>query len=134
MAQLRGGEAPALGADLLVEGHEVLPHAGDDVGPAGADLRGLGLQVADRRSLLRLQRLQALADLGAPALELGDLLRERLGTLHHLDLEVLKLGLAPSQRDELVLQGGEVLGAARPGVEPRLVAGGPVPDELDVLL
>ena len=59
---------------------------------------------------------------------------ERLGPLHDLELDVLELGLAPRERRQLVLQCLEVLGAALAGVEPRLVAGGAVAHELDVLV
>jgi hypothetical protein len=59
-------------------------------------------------------------------------LAERLGALHDLELDVLELGLPPSQRGELVLEGLEVLGGPGPGVEPGSVPGGAVANQLDV--
>src|SRR6476619_7752051 len=41
VAQLGGGHAAAAGADLLVEGDELVTATRDDVGPPGAGLLGL---------------------------------------------------------------------------------------------
>ena len=65
-------------------------------------------------------------------LELGDRRLGVLGALHDLELDVLELGLPPDQRGQLVLDGLQVLGGAGAGVEPGLVAGRPVADQLHV--
>jgi hypothetical protein len=59
-------------------------------------------------------------------------LAESLGAFHHLQLDVLELGLPAGQRGQLVLDGLQVLGRAGAGVEPGTVTGGAVPDQLDV--
>ena len=67
---------------------------------------------------------------------LGVQLRDRrlgvLGALHHLELDVLELGLPTDQRGELVLDRLEVLGGAGAGVEAGLVASRAVADQLHV--
>src|SRR6478735_6144780 len=123
VAQLGGGQAAAAGTDLLVQRDELLADAGDDVRTSGGDLLSLCLELRDARD-----------QLGPPRLQLGDARGQRLGPLHDLELDLLELGLAPGEGRQLVLEGLEVLGAALARVEPRLVAGGTVPDELDVLV
>lgn len=134
MAQLRRCDAAALGPDLLVEPDQLLTDPGDDVRASGSDLLGLRLEAGEDRGVFLLETREPVCDLGARGLELRHPLRQGLGALHHLDLDVLELGLAPGEGDELVLGGGEVLRAALTGVEPGLVTSGAVPDELDVLL
>ena len=75
---------------------------------------------------------EPVGDLAAATLELGDVGLHGLGALHHLELDLLEVCLAPGQGLELVLDGGEVLGRADAGVEALLVARGAVTHLLDV--
>lgn len=134
MAQLRRCDAAALDPDLLVEPDELLADPGHDVRASGAHLLGLRLEVGKHPGVLLLESGEPVGDLTARGLELRHPLRQRLGPLHHLDLDVLELGLASGEGHELVLERGEVLRAALTGVEPGLVTSCTVPDELDVLL
>ena len=97
MAKLGRCDAAALGPDLLVEPDQLLTDPGDDVRASGADLLGLRLEVGEDRGVLLLQTREPVGDLGARGLELRHPLRQRLGPLHHLDLDVLELGLAPGE-------------------------------------
>src|SRR6476469_4294629 len=134
VAQLGGGQAAAAGTDLLVQRDELLADAGDDVRTSGGDLLSLCVELRDGGVALSLEVRDARDQLGPPRLQLGDARGQRLGPLHDLELDLLELGLAPGEGRQLVLEGLEVLGAALARVEPRLVAGGTVPDELDVLV
>src|SRR6478672_6320422 len=134
VAQLGGGQAAAAGTDLLVQRDELLADAGDDVRTSGGDLLSLCVELRDGGVALSLEVRDARDQLGPSRLELGDARGQSLGPLHDLELDLLELGLAPGEGRQLVLEGLEVLGAALARVEPRLVAGGTVAHELDVLV
>ena len=67
VAQLGGGHATAAGADLLVEGDELVADTGDDVGPSGADLLRLGVERREGGVALGLEGLDACDELDPAA-------------------------------------------------------------------
>ena len=85
---------PPLWARIFSYSPMSLTDPGDDVRASRADLVGLGLEVGEDRGVLLLETHEPVGDLGAPGLQLHPL-RQRLGLLHHLDLDVLELDLAP---------------------------------------
>ncbi len=135
LVEPRGADAALLLAQLLVQLHQVGGDGGGGLRPLGADRVRLGPDLLERGVAAgrRLRRL------GLQVLQCGgQFLRAGLGglvALHDLQNDRLQIVLAPGQRGDLALEALQILGAGHLArVQALLVAGGALPDLVDVLL
>lgn len=132
LLQLGRADASVRRADPLVEGGEVVTDPADNsLTPTGHAI-ALGRVLPHGRVPVGYGGLQPGRQVVPQGLQGGDVLAQGLGPLHHLELDVLELGLPSSERGELVLERLEVLGRPGAGLEPGAVAGGAVPHQLHV--
>ena len=134
LAQLRSTDTAIGGADLGVDGKQVLTDIGHNSRAVGTDLGGFGVEPRDGLVPRLSHRSNRRVKLGTLGLQSRDVGLQPLGALHHLEFDVLQLTLPPGQRHEFVLDRLQVLGRAGAGIEAALVALGAVAHQLHIRL